>query len=241
MREILGNTHQTDVTLPVDSAACGNHSETANNGPESLELQGTRPAAFVCQDGPYTGQEKSVAGEHPRNAPGTRLIPLSRGLFAVVSAQDFERVNRFKWNARLDSGIWYAVREIPAVPGRRGRGRDRMHRFILGVAPWEMVDHKDGNGLNNTRENLRKATSGENARNVRKPAHGVTSTFKGVSWHEKARKYQATVRFQRKNHYLGLFTDPAEAAWAYDREARKLHGAFARCNFPPPPMILEVA
>lgn len=162
-----------------------------------------------------------------------REIPISRGMVAKVSPEDFDRVSAFSWNSRLDSGIWYAVRELPAIAGVRGRGRIRMHRFILGLTdPSEFVDHKDGDGLNNTRENLRRATCAENARNIRKPAHGLTSGFKGVSWHPRAKKFQATIRFERQNHYLGLFLDPTDAARAYDIEARRLHGEFARLNFP---------
>jgi hypothetical protein len=169
---------------------------------------------------------------------GVCAIPLSRGLFAYVSAEDFERVNQFKWFARWENRTFYALRDLPRLPGQRFRSKEKMHRFILGAKPGELVDHQDGDGLNNTRGNIRLATTGENNRNIRKPAHGLTSQYKGVSWHPKAKKYQATIRFERENYYLGLFLDPADAAWAYDRAARRLHGAFACCNFPPPPAVI---
>lgn len=169
---------------------------------------------------------------------GVCKVPLSRGLFALVSAEDYDRVMAHKWMARLEKRTWYAIRDLPREPGRKYRSKEKLHRFIMGAGPDVLVDHRDGDGLNNTRGNLRTASPGENNRNIRKPAHGLTSSFKGVSWHPKAQKYQATIRFNRKNHYLGLFADPVDAAWAYDREARKLHGDFACCNFPPPPAII---
>lgn len=169
---------------------------------------------------------------------GVCRVPLSRGLFALVSAEDFERVSQHKWFARLENRTLYAIRDLPRLPGQKYRGKIKLHRFLLDAKPGELVDHRDGDGLNNTRGNLRLATTGENNRNIRKPAHGLTSTFKGVSWHPKAKKFQATIRLNRKSHYIGLFSEPADAAWAYDREARRLHGRFACCNFAPPPMVI---
>jgi hypothetical protein len=166
-----------------------------------------------------------------------REVPLSRGLVALVSPEDYDRVMAHKWMARLENRTWYALRDLPRQPGQRFRSKEKLHRFILGAGPGDVIDHRDGDGLNNTRGNLRRATVAENNRNIRKPAHGQTSRFKGVCWHPKAQKFQATIRFERKNHYIGLFANEADAGWAYDREARKLHGRFASCNFAPPPVL----
>jgi hypothetical protein len=168
---------------------------------------------------------------------GVRKVPLSRGLFALVDEADYPRVIQHKWYARLENRTIYALRDLPRLPGQKYRAKEKLHRFLLGAAGAELVDHWDGDGLNNTRANLRRATVAENNRNIRKPAHGLTSQYKGVSWHPKAQKYQASIRFQKRNYYLGLFLDPVDAAWAYDREARRLHGAFAACNFAPPPIL----
>ncbi len=155
--------------------------------------------------------------------------------FAFVDDSDFDRINAFNWHAyqsRSDKRI-YASRALKLPDGRRAK--KFMHREILDTPL--SVDHRDLDGLNNTRANLRPATHSQNCQNTRKPKHGVTSQYKGVSWNKGAQKYQATVRTQKKNHYLGLFKNEADAGWAYDREARNLFGSFARCNFPPPPAI----
>lgn len=170
-----------------------------------------------------------------------RAIPLTKGLFAWVDEEDFDRIAIHSWHAykHPHSKSFYAVRSVENPQNPACRTKVFMHREILGIPGF--VDHKDLNGLNNTRENMRPATCGQNNRNIGKPRHGVTSQFKGVSWHPKAQKYQATIRLNRKNYYLGLFRDEADAAWAYDRAARNLFGAFARCNFPPPPAIYRSA
>lgn len=164
-------------------------------------------------------------------------VPLSQGLFALVDEADYPKISAHKWHAfrRRTDNTFYAARSIPRDNGRRSK--EFMHRVITGIPGFN--DHKDGNGLNNTRANLRAATTAENCRNIRKPRHGVTSRYKGVCWHPKGQKFQATIRKDRKNHYLGLFKLEADAAWAYDRAARQMFGAFARCNFPPPPMVVS--
>src|ERR1700685_3530028 len=76
----------------------------------------------------------------------TRRIPLSRGLFAVIDADDYEAVSQFKWSAKKDSkrpDSWYAWRCIPEQPGPHGGRRtyQQLHTFLTG---WPRVDHKDG-------------------------------------------------------------------------------------------------
>lgn len=166
-------------------------------------------------------------------------FPISNGLVALLDAEDLPKVQGFKWHAyrRRRDKTTYAARSITLPAGNRSKVY--MHRAIL---PGTIsVDHRDGNGLNNTRANLRPANKSENNRNIGKPRHGVTSQFKGVCWHPKAGKYQATCRYNRKNIYIGLFVDEREAAWAYDREARRRFGSFARTNFPLPPMVIPEA
>lgn len=166
-------------------------------------------------------------------------FPLTKGLFALIDQEDLPKIQAWKWHIsfRKRDHTMYAARSITLPDGRRSK--IMMHRVILETPGF--IDHKDRNGLNNTRENLRPATPGQNNHNIGKPKHGVTSRYKGASWHPKAQKFQATIRLNGKNIYLGLFRDEADAAWAYDRAARQLFGRFAACNFPPPPAILRSA
>ena len=166
-------------------------------------------------------------------------IPLTKGLFALVDDADLHLVSGHKWHAyrRRKDSTTYAARSITPLNGIRTKVF--MHRVILENTV--CVDHRDGNGLNNTRDNLRTATHAENSRNVKKPSHGVTSQYKGMSYNAHAKKFQATVRCHGKNIYLGLFVDEKEGAYAYDREARARFSFFARTNFPLPPMVLPSA
>lgn len=109
-----------------------------------------------------------------------------------------------------------------------------LHRSVLVDETAVHIDHKDGDGLNNTRANLRAATRAQNHWNRRKSSHN-TSGYKGVTWNKQHRRWRAYVVANGKKRYLGHFDDPEAAACAYDTAARELHGVFARTNFPDPP------
>ena len=106
----------------------------------------------------------------------------------------------------------------------------RAHRIIFlmhhGYLP-EQIDHIDGNGLNNDIENLRAATNSQNGSN-RGAQKNNTSGFKGVGWHKKAQKWQASITSDGKRRHLGLFDTPEAAHQAYTAAATKLHKEFAR-------------
>lgn len=105
-----------------------------------------------------------------------------------------------------------------------------VHRIIFlmhrGYLP-EQIDHIDGNGLNNDIENLRAANHGQNQRNKGTQKNN-TSGFKGVSWNKKAQKWQAFIKLDGKQRYLGYFDTPDAAHEAYKAAATKLHQEFAR-------------
>jgi hypothetical protein len=91
-----------------------------------------------------------------------------------------------------------------------------------------VVDHIDGNGLNNRRCNLRECTQKQNRANA-KPCGGV-SGFVGV--YARNGKWTAGIRYRGKNLHLGTFDDPVEAAKARDRKAYELYGPYAYLNRP---------
>lgn len=155
----------------------------------------------------------------PPTEPGVRFVPLTRGKFAKVDEDDFVDVSRWNWTYWCDrSGREYAIRGESLF----------LHRYLTGVGSDEKIDHKNGDGLDNRRENLRIASSSENNRNRRKKS-GAASRYKGVSEHYG--KWSATIWSGRKM-WLGRFDTEEEAARAYDEAARRLHGEFARVNFP---------
>lgn len=161
---------------------------------------------------------------------------LAAGRVARIDDGDFELVSQYRWRAyvirRRNGSIKgpYAITQIQRPDG--GRTTIRMHSLITG---WPLVDHVNCDGLDNRRENLRPATTAENARNARKTAMPTASQFKGVHRNRDWGRWIASIRVNRKSVYLGAFHSEAEAARAYDAAARELFGEFARLNFPDEP------
>lgn len=150
-----------------------------------------------------------------------REITLTQGYVTVVDDEDYERLSVYHWRALRSRSTTYAVRSA-------GRGTVMMHREILGVDT--QVDHQNGSGLDNRRQNLRAATTSQNGMNRRK-AKG-SSRFKGVAFDRRTRNWQAYIKVDGKTNFLGRFSSEEEAARAYDEAANASFGEFARLNFP---------
>lgn len=164
-----------------------------------------------------------------------KLIQLTQNQQVAVSDEDADLGNE-KWCASFNprysnGGTYVAVRHTYRVLGKRKFLQ--MHRVILArmlgreLVKGELVDHIDTNTLNNQRENLRLATNAQNQRNKRISASNTTG-YKGVSYHEHAKKYRADITVDRKLIYLGYFKTAEEAHEAYKAAAVKYHGEFAR-------------
>jgi hypothetical protein len=156
-----------------------------------------------------------------------KLILLPKGLFTLVSPQDFEYLNGFNWciwSPKTSPHLHYAYRNIRIKGVRK---KIFMHREILGNPP-EEVDHRDGDSLNNQRENLRVASTAQNQANSRKHRDATSSRFKGVAYHKGA--FQAQIQHNKKRIYLGRFRTEELAAETYNQAARNLFGNFARLN-----------
>lgn len=152
------------------------------------------------------------------------LVPLGlrakgRPHFAMASAKDAERISAHRWRA---NSCGYAM---TVIDGKRVS----MHRFLLEAPPGHEVDHRNGNRLDNRRENLRVCSRSENQCN-RGKTRGNTSGFKGVG--KKGNRWRASIKARKRRHGLGYFATPEDAARAYDQAAIQLHGEFARLNFP---------
>lgn len=153
------------------------------------------------------------------------LVPLSQGKVAIIDADDAEKVLAFKWTA-MESypGLWYAYR-------KDDRKSILLHRFIMGAPDEVGVDHWNGDGLDNRRENLRLATESQNGAN-RGLQSNNSSGFKGVVFHRRCGRWQARIKVQGKTISLRYHDTPEKAAHAYDKAARKFFGEFAYLNFP---------
>ena len=105
-----------------------------------------------------------------------------------------------------------------------------MHREIMHAPKGMVVDHIDGNSLNNRRSNLRLCTVSQNHQNRRR-TYG-SSKYKGAWWDKRRNKWVAAITFKGKYIYLGFFDNEIDAGKAYDRKAAELFGEFAYLNFP---------
>jgi hypothetical protein len=164
---------------------------------------------------------------HP-SIPGALAVPLPRGLFAIVDEADGAAVGQFNWRPRKPTPRTTTY----AITGRaaKGNGYTMLHQFLWshwGLPDAPEIDHKNANGLDCRRENLRAASHAENQQNVPMRATN-TSGFKGVSFHRLTGKWQAEIQAFGRRRNIGLFESAAEAASAYTAAARELHGEFAR-------------
>ena len=152
------------------------------------------------------------------------------GLVALIDDENYELVNKYRWNPYWYKSVqtFYARGHIPGK-GASKRPYIRMHRHIMNVQQSEQVDHKDHDGLNNQKSNLRICTSTQNHANMRK--HKGVSKFKGVTWDRQRRKWRAAIKLNLKSIHLGAFNNETEAAKAYDKKAFELHGEYALTNF----------
>lgn len=155
-----------------------------------------------------------------------KLVPLSRGKFAMVDDEVFDMVSQFKWYLDSTSGIEYARRSF-IKNGKKSS--QRIHQLILDTPPGMQIDHIDMNGLNNQMSNLRISNKGQNGFN-QKLRRVNTSGFKGVSWHTMRNKWRSAITLNGKSFHLGLFDSASDAAEAYDEAAIRFFGAFARTN-----------
>lgn len=156
---------------------------------------------------------------------GSRLIPLSKGQFAIVDEADFEWLNQWSWYLGTKG---YAGRDQGRNKSEKRR-YIRMHTLITCPPPGMVTDHLNGNKLDNRRSNLRICTQAKNTRNS-KPHSDSKSGFRGVSWHGLTDKWQARVSINGKEKYLGLYDTREEAALAYNQAAKIHYGEFARLN-----------
>ena len=155
-----------------------------------------------------------------------KKIELTQGQYALVDDSDYEALSKHEWQAarRSNGQFSYAIR-TEYKPKKR---TVYMHVELTGLVK---TDHKDGNGFNNQRYNLRSATNLENARNTSK-ASNRSSQYKGVSYRKDRGYYRAYIRDNGKLVNLGSFgQDEVSAAQAYDNEALKRFGSYARLNF----------
>ena len=158
------------------------------------------------------------------------IIPLTRGQRALVDEDDYDRLSSFKWMALKDphgESRYCAGRTVTVAPWVKSL--ILMHREVLGVGPEEkrVVDHINGDPLDNRKSNLRLATLSQNCRNSVRPKNN-TSGFKGVDFNKDSQLWRARIHTDEGRVHLGYFDAPEKAYAAYCEAAIKFHGEFAR-------------
>lgn len=158
------------------------------------------------------------------------VVPLTQGKVAFIDPEDVQRVTSgYTWAAlRRENDVWYAVANIRGSrsAGRRGPRQIYMHTLVSGLSK---PDHRDRNGLNNTKINLRAAEDWQNSGNTGK-RKGTSSRFKGVTYVARTGRWAAQMHHRGHKIHLGYFTEEEEAARGYDRAAAAHFGEFAATN-----------
>lgn len=138
--------------------------------------------------------------------------------------EDHELISKHKWYLKKSVNTFYARTHV--IKNKKDTCMS-MHRLILGF-PKE-VDHRNGNGLDNQKINLRPCSDTENRRNSNMFSNN-TSGYKGVTWHKLYNKYISNIMINGKRIHLGYFKKSKDAGHAYNRAAKKYFGEFARLN-----------
>jgi len=157
----------------------------------------------------------------------TKEIPLTQGKTAIVDAEDYEELSKYKWQYSSTNG--YAVGQIRHEDGTYS-DKVLMHRYINRTRDGYHTDHINGVKLDNRKSNLRECRPSENYVNRGICPKRNKSGYKGVYWRSDKNKYQVTLRKDKKTYYLGLFEDINEAIKIYDFWAIQMWSEYAYPN-----------
>ena len=179
----------------------------------------------------YGWRDSNPAELQPCDMVFMREIPLTQGKVALVDDEDYEWLMQWKWHVAYRKSRrtdFYAIRTFK--DSRQAHpGAVLMHRALAerwGLPFSERYDHKDLNGLNNQRHNIRPASGSQNAQNTPK-RKGATSRFKRVSWDKEQRKWRVVIYLNGRAIHHGRFSKESDARRVADAAALKYHGEFA--------------
>lgn len=206
----------TNEQIPSRPAGLATEGASATSDQANPRADGLRTAPAALGDLPRS--DAGILGE------AMKRIPVGRGRFALVDDKDYSKLARYTWHHQLRKGVAYAKRRLGRRRGENAKAQ--MHHEIMGRRAGYEIDHRNGNGLDNRRRNLRWATVAQNRQNKR--CHSRTG-LKGVRQHSPA-GWAARIHANGKEVSLGTFRTPEEAAMEYDRAARHYFGEFARLN-----------
>jgi len=148
-------------------------------------------------------------------------VSVCGGTEFIIDVEDIPVVSKYQWHLKPPNYIVTNSSSSSLL----------LHRLILGTGRKNVVDHINGNPLDNRRCNLRACTHQQNMWNMKKPITNTTG-YKGVCKHKRSGKFVAGIRVNGRQTHLGCFDAAEDAAIAYDKTALSFWGEFARTNFP---------
>lgn len=152
------------------------------------------------------------------------IVVKIQGFEVIVDEEDVARIEAMgPWRAHRGSQLQYFVHTMP----RPAHMNLLLHRFIAGASEGQEVDHINGNVFDNRKSNLRICTHAENQRNTKRKSTN-TSGYKGVSYDKRRGKWRARITLNGKEKWIGSFDTAIEAADAYRKASRNIHGEFGR-------------
>jgi hypothetical protein len=153
----------------------------------------------------------------------------NKSKFGLIDFKDFKLVRNYRWNIIEGKTIDYIITNIKLENGKQNH--KGLHRFLLPDREGLMIDHKNRNGLDNRRNNIRYCTKSQNSMNSKKIL-GTSSEYKGVSWCSGKNRWKVTIKLHGKRiKGEKHFRDEIEAAKYYDCIAKEIFGEFSRTNF----------
>ena len=148
------------------------------------------------------------------------------GKYAIVDDDDFEKLNLLRWNC---NSFGYATRVQRTKEDYTKKEVLIMHRIVMGARKGDLIDHINGDKLDNRKENLRFADKSKNAMNMHKVYGEIP--YKGVYFDKTKQSYAVRISINGKHTFVGRYKTDIEAAKAYDKAATKHYGEFANLNF----------
>lgn len=150
--------------------------------------------------------------------PSISYIALTKNQWSIIDSESLSVVGGMTWYCHGGHGSLYATRSIKV---NRECRLYRMHHFLICVPSGMVVDHKNGNSLDNRLCNLRVCTQAENMRNLhfREPRK---SGYLGVSWNKRNKVYQARIRVNGKSFHLGTGSDPKALGDLYEAKRKEV-------------------
>jgi hypothetical protein len=155
-----------------------------------------------------------------------QILKVTQGYHTLVDDDDYDKVSGYNWLPQKLGKTIYARKQY--------RGKfSYLHRILMNAKKGDCVDHINGDGLDNRKNNLRLCTKSQNGCNRGKDRDN-TSGYKGVTYvtnkNKRKKRWIAQITINKKHIYIGHFKTKEEAAIAWNEAAKKYHGEFAYQN-----------